>query len=258
MEKYVHASFYNYLCTNNLLYKYQSGFRPNHSTETALIKLVDQLTFNADKNMVTSAVFIDYRKAFDTVNHSVLLRKLEVYDLSADTLSWFSSYLQERQQLVCMGGYSSAMLPLKAGVPQGSVLGPLLFLVFINDLPLESGDASVDIYADDTTVSAAAEWRETSKLTSTMTTALTSISNWTSENKLSINSSKTKTVLFGSKRLRAKMSTDDDVKISLHGSCSPVKKVSSYKLLGVTLDQDLTFEAHVDGLQKSLLRGLDS
>lgn len=196
MEKYVHASFYNYLHANNLLYKYQSGFRSKYSTETALIRLVDQLMFNADKNMVTSAVFIDYRKAFDTVCHRVLLHKLEAYDVSTDTIAWFSSYLTERQQFVCMGGYTSSMLPLNAGVPQGSVLGPLLFLVFINDLPLESGDTSVDIYADDTTVTAAADWQKTSELSSTMSTALTSITNWTTENKLSINSTKTKTVLF--------------------------------------------------------------
>ena len=82
VEKHVHASFYNYLRTNNLLYKYQPGFRAKYSTETALIRLVDQLMFNADENMVTSAVFIDYRKAFDTVKHHVLLRKLEAYDVS--------------------------------------------------------------------------------------------------------------------------------------------------------------------------------
>lgn len=253
IEKHVHASLYNYLCTNNLLYKYQSGFRRNHSTETAIIKLVDQLLFNADKNMVTSAVFIDYRKAFDTVSHNVLLRKLEAYDLSADAVSWFASYLQERQQYVCIGGYSSPMLPLVAGVPQGSVLGPLLFLVFINDLPLESKEVTTDIYADDTTITAAADWSKSSELVSTMNFAMESITNWTSENRLSINQSKTKSVLFASKRIRSKMPPNNqDLNITLPGSDTPITQVKSQKLLGVTLDQDLTFDDHVESLGKKL------
>ena len=124
MERNVHNTMYDYLCDNNL-YSNQSGFRKYHSTETALIKLNDQMLLNLDNNRVTGVVLIDYCKAFDMVDHSILLSKLKVYGLCDNTTKWFNSYLSDRQQFVCIAGKNSACANVPHGVPQGSILGPL-------------------------------------------------------------------------------------------------------------------------------------
>ena len=114
LEKHVATSFCNYLHERNLIYKFQSGFHPNHSTETALINLVDDLLFNMDNNMVTGLTFIDFKKAFDVINHNICLKKLEIYGVGSSSINWFKSY--------------------------------------INDMPLHKPDSNLTIYADDTTL----------------------------------------------------------------------------------------------------------
>ena len=135
-ERHVHDSLYNYLTENNLIYPRQSGFWKNHSTDTNLIQIIDELLFNLDKNRVSGIVLVDYCKAFDMVDHGLLLDKLKVYGVAGETMKWFQSYLVDRHQLVNLGGCVSDMALMKHGVPQGSILGPLFFTVFINDLPL--------------------------------------------------------------------------------------------------------------------------
>ena len=130
LERHVHIHLYEYLLHNNLLYARQSGFRKNHGTETALIKIVDDLLFNLDKNRLSGMVFIDYRKAFDMVDHTILISKLRAYGLEDRTADWFSSYLDGRQQFVSHSDANSEVAAIPHGVPQGSILGPLLFVVF--------------------------------------------------------------------------------------------------------------------------------
>ena len=121
---------------NNLLYSRQSGFRRMYSTETALIKLVDELLFGLDNNHVCGMVLVDYRKAFDMVDHKLLLRKLELYGIVNWELAWCHSYLLDRKQVVLVNGSESSEALMLHGVPQGSILGPLFFILLINDLPL--------------------------------------------------------------------------------------------------------------------------
>ena len=149
IKRHMHNSLYAFLMDNNLLYSRQSGFRRMYSTETALIKLVDELLFGLDDNHVCGMVLVDYQKAFDMVDHKLLLRKLELYGIVNRELAWCHSYLLDRKQVVHVNGSVSSEALMLHGVPQGSILGPLLFILFINDLPLYTS-AQLDLYADDT------------------------------------------------------------------------------------------------------------
>lgn len=119
IERHVHDSLYSYLCVNNLIYSKQSGFRKRHSTETALIRIIDELLFNLDSDRVSGMILIDYCKTFDMVDHSILLQKLQAYGFDNKSLIWFRSYLNERRQLVSMGNIESPTACVRHGVPQG-------------------------------------------------------------------------------------------------------------------------------------------
>ena len=153
LEKHICDHLCVFLEENALLHRFQSGFRKFHSTETALIRLVDQLLFDLDKNRASGLVFIDYKKAFDLIDHGLLLEKLKAYGVRDYEMELLRSYLSGRTQYVHINGCHSSPRTVSAGVPQGSILGPILFLLFINDLPSAAQHSTVDIYADDTTLS---------------------------------------------------------------------------------------------------------
>ena len=149
-EKLVYEQIYNYLIKHNLLDSRQSGFRSLHSTVTALLDLTNQWCFNIDRGLVSGILFLDLKKAFDTVDHQLLLTKLEYIGIRGHALEWFKSYLVNRFQVVYTNGVLSEKAILRCGVPQGSILGPLLFLIYINDLTTMADYATVRMYADDT------------------------------------------------------------------------------------------------------------
>ena len=149
-EKIVHARLEKYLFENAILHNNQFGFRSKLSTCMALLELVDKLTASVDAGEITVGLFIDLAKAFDTVDHSILLSKLQHYGIRGTALQWFRSYLSDRKQCVTIDGHESGLASIKCGVPQGSILGPVLFLLYTNDLCYVSKILQCVMFADDT------------------------------------------------------------------------------------------------------------
>ena len=243
IERIVHNRVYGFLEKEKILTKKQGGFRPGHSTVDTLCKFTDELLRNNNVAIDTVAVFIDLRKAFDTVDHRILLDKLERYGIRLANLRWFFSYLSNRTQVVNANGVTSSMLPVVCGVPQGSILGPLLFLLYVNDMTCSVKDCSVRLYADDTVIYKATPSRgDTIKA---IQTDLENYQTWCVQNKLSINIIKTKVMIFTASRIHPNTNDInllmDDVKLHV---------VDTYKYLGVILDTNLTFERHINSVHQ--------
>ena len=154
LEKAVHSQLYSYLEQHTLLTDCQSGFRPLHSTSTCILDITEYLLENMSSGNVTGGIFLDLRKAFDVIPHEILLQKLSLFGIKGTELQWFKDYITERRQCVTVAGKLSDFLPVKSGVPQGSTLGPLIFSMFINDIPNVKllPSSKLVLYADDTAV----------------------------------------------------------------------------------------------------------
>ena len=185
LEKIVHTRLFGYLNKHNLLTDKQFGFREKHSTYMALINLVDKISTELDKNNSTVGIFIDLSKAFDTINHEILLNKLSYYGVRGNALKWFKSYLTDRSQFVQIKDAKSDVLNIKCGVPQGSILGPLLFIIYVNDIVNVSRIAHLIMFADDTNIFFSHS--DPLALNLLINSELEKLAHWFKINKLSLN-----------------------------------------------------------------------
>ena len=150
LERIMYKRLYNHLLNQNILYRKQFRFQQGHSTEHAKLQLIDQISDNLEKNFLTLGIFIDLSKAFDTVDHQILISKLKNYRIEGNNLNWFKNYLQNRKQYLILNKHETSFGSIKCGVPQGSILGALLFLIYVNDLYNASDIVDPIIFADDT------------------------------------------------------------------------------------------------------------
>jgi exonuclease III len=239
MERSIQTQLVAFLTENNVLSVHQSGFRKNHSTETAVIHVVDHILQHMDKQQVTGAVFVDLKKAFDLVDHECLFYKLEHYGIRGQTMSWFRNYLTNRTQRVNYANELSPSRVLNYGVPQGSVLGPLLFVLHINDLPKCLLSCSISMYADDTIIYFSGS--DTNEIMETLQNDLDRVAQWMTSSRLVLNYSKTKVMLFGTKQ---KLGRFGDFTIQLQGKL--IERVPKFSYLGVMLDEQISWKEHTE------------
>ncbi|XP_061185217.1 uncharacterized protein LOC133193275 [Saccostrea echinata] len=248
VEKHIANQIRNFTSSFDLLFKSQSGFREFHSCQTALTKLTDNWLQAMDQGNLVGITFLDFSKAFDLVNHDILISKLQSYHFDQMAIKWFHSYLTSRSQCVKIGTYSSDFLPVTAGVPQGSILGPLLFLLYINDLPLHVNRTDIDMFADDATLHT--HHKNVEGIENALNFDLCEIENWCSKNQMVLNTNKTKCMLMGTQHRKSKINSPE---LNLYASNKLIENVESEKLLGVYIDHSLRYNYHID----SVCAGID-
>ena len=215
---------------NKLLYEFQSGFRQSYSTDTCLINLMDHIKMLISKGNYVGMVLLDLQKAFDTVDHEILCNKLE--SMGINFTKWFKSYLGGRQQIVIANETKSDPGMVSCGVPQGSILGPLLFLCYVNDMPI-SVKCKLLLYADDSALLVSGS--DPQSIANILSNELESCRKWLMDNKLSLHLGKTESILFGSKRKLKNVET-----FEVRCGQEIIKHVNSVKYLGIEIDDDLS------------------
>ena len=253
LERHVHQCFYSFLVQHKLLHPAQSGFRHSFSCETALANLVNKWSEAIDKGLLNGVVLLDLRKAFDLINHKILLQKLKLYKCSDMAMQWFQSYLDGRAQCTAYRGCVSDKQQLTVGVPQGSILGPLFFIVFINDLPLCIENSHIDMYADDSSITTMA--KSVPELNVKLNSDLNKISAWCTDNRMAANSSKTKSMLVTTWQKRNSLDENDrTLELYLQGNL--LENTMNEKLLGVQINNNLSWDEHIHYTEKIINRKL--
>ena len=238
-EKVMHLRIRNHFERSKLLYMLQFGFRKKHSTNHAIVNMVQKIQEAIKGNNIAIGVFIDLQKAFDTVNHTILLNKLDSYGIRGIAKNWIKSYLTNRQQYVSIDGFESEKELLFHGVPQGSVLGPLLFTIYINDMHRCVNNSTAFHFADDTNLLYLPQKKMHNRnIVRKLNIDLKALDNWLKANKISLNSTKTELVVF-----RKKGVPIPEMKIKLHGV--RLQPISYVKYLGLYLDEHLSFDTHI-------------
>ena len=238
LEREVHTQLVNYLREHKFLNPYQCGFRKGHSTDFAALSFADTIRRNIDLGLMIGAIFLDLRKAFDTVDHSTLLGKLFTIGVTDQEQNWFDNYLSGRSQVVGFNGVVSDGEPVTIGVPQESILGPLLFILYVNDLPDVICKCSILMYADDTVLFCSG--LDVTKIENKLNDEWNLIGRWLRDNGLFLNVAKTEPMLFG---IVARLKNVDRFQIQVHGHT--IRRVFEFSYLGIVFDEHVNWNAHV-------------
>ncbi len=245
IEKVVFNQLNNYLNSNGYLDNFQPGFRVHHSTETALIKIINDIRFNSDSGKISVMVLLDLSAAFDTVDHNILIERLENWvGLSGMALKWFRSYLEGRGYYVSIGEHKSKWTSMTCGVPQGLILAPLLFSLYMLPLSqiIRKNQIAYHNYADDTQIYLALSPNDSSPIDS-LCQCIDEINSWMCQNFLQLNKEKTEVIAFGNK--------DEVLKVNAYLDSRGQTTKNQVRNLGVILETDLSFSSHVKAVTKS-------
>lgn len=244
MEKLIFIQLDSFFTKHSVIVDSQYGFCKGRSTELALLRQKEVILTDFENKRLTLGVYVDFKKAFDSLNHSVLLKKLYSYGVRGTPLALIESYLGSRRQLVEINGHLSSVLEITSGVPQGSILGPLLFNIYINDIVNICPRAHFVIYADDASLFFSGI--DADEITRTAKMTLKALDEWSRNNCLQINTTKTKGVLFRPKNKRVIA----NVPLTISGD--EIELVNDIKTLGVFFSYDLSWDIHVDKLSSRL------
>ena len=244
LEKLIYLRTIKFLNVSKTFSKFQFGFREKHTTTHALLHFINKVSNALDNRMHTVGIFLDYSKAFDTVDHTILLCKLSHYGVRGAALDWFRSYLADRKQYVSISGFDSELRDVKCGVPQGSILGPLLFILYINDFQYSSDVLSFILFADDSSIFFS--HKNVQVLLQTVNSELCNITAWIHANKLSLNLTKTNYMIYSN----SLKSLPGD--IVFNGVL--IDRMATIKFLGLHIDEQLNWKTHISYLCKLLSR----
>ena len=247
-EKVYYKQLLNYLTDRNILYNFQFGFRPGHSTNLALTVLTDKISEALDNDDLIIGVFLDLSKAFDTVNHNILIKKLNYYGISDTPLRWVTSYLTNRKQYVSYANVDSSQSMCVCGVPQGSILGPLFFLLYINDMINVSNTLFLILFADDS--NAFIKGKNINHIIHQLNDELHKLTEWLVANRLTLNLKKTHYVIFSSAKNNKHIYDDLIINNKV------IDRVVSTKFLGVIIDAQLKFREHIAQIKGKIARGI--
>ena len=257
-EKVAFEQILEYFTSNNLLFESQYGFCENRSTELAALEFIDRMKLEWTERKFPFRFFFDLSKAFDTLNHDILLTKFRYYGIQGIALNCFQRYLTKRSQYVQYNDTSSSIREIDTGVPQGSILGPLLFIIYMNDIHTVSDKFSFKLYADDTTLISPlcsfshCSHNDMNYVSTMINLELTKISDWLAVNKLSLNAAKTKFMLFHNYK---KIVNEDDIPL-LTINDTVIERVTEFNLLWLTTNEFMNWNSHSSKISNKISRTL--